>query len=214
MKIVISCSNSKNGENLIYNNKEISFVSSPIEENKNQFNPDDKIPNESRTWRDYVNSQENSNLLESYRLYRPQIYNQLHDEYGSNLYILSAGWGIINSEFKIPKYNITFSNTADNVSRRRATDNYQDFNHLKNIDSNEKILFLGGIDYLWMFYNLTKDLPNEKVIFYKNENIHRNFPFLRDEGLFNLFKYETKTRTNWHYECAIHLMNNNLKWNS
>lgn len=214
MKIVISCSNSKNGENLIYKNKEISFVSSPIEENKNQFNPDDKIPNENRTWRDYVNSQENNKLLESYKLYRPNIYNSLYEKYGSNLYILSAGWGIINSEFKIPKYDITFSKRANNTSQRKTNDNYQDFNHLKNIDSSEKILFLGGIDYLKMFYNLTKDLPNEKVIFYKNENIHHKFPFLRDESLFNLFKYETNTRTNWHYECANHLMNNNLKWNS
>ena len=69
MIIVISCSGSKNGENLVYKNNEIMFVSSPNKENANHFRPDSKIPNEKRTWREYVNSQENSNLTRWVQLF-------------------------------------------------------------------------------------------------------------------------------------------------
>ena len=99
MIIVISCSGSKNGENLIYKNNEIIFVSSPNGEDKNHFNPENQIPNENRTWREYVNSQENNDILEAYKLYKNKIYSKLYEKYKSNLFILSAGWGIINSEF-------------------------------------------------------------------------------------------------------------------
>jgi len=210
MKIVISCSGSKNGENLVYNNSEITFVSSPNEESKNHFNPDNQIPNENRTWREYVNSQENSDLLESYKLYKPSIYNSLYEKYSSDLYILSAGWGIISSEFKIPKYDITFSKKAEKNSQRKKTDIFKDFNHLEKVNANEKIVFLGGADYLKLFYNLTKDLPNEKIIFYKKKNIYSDLPFLKNESLFKLIKYETKASTNWHYGCAKGLLNNTI----
>lgn len=211
MKIVISCSGSKNGENLVYNNNKIIFVSSPNEESKNHFNPDNQIPNENRTWREYINSQENSDLLESYKLYKPSIYNLLYDKYSTDLYILSAGWGIISSEFKIPKYDITFSKKAEKNSKRKKTDIFKDFNHLENVSANEKIVFLGGADYLKLFYDLTKDLPNEKIIFFKKKNIYSDFPFLKNENLFKLIKYETKAKTNWHYGCAKELLNNTIR---
>lgn len=214
MKIVISCSNSKNGNKLLYKNNEISFVSSPSKESKNYFNPDDKIPNENRTWREYINYQDNYELLKSFELYKPSIYNSLYEKYGNDLYILSAGWGIVNSEFKIPKYDITFSKNAEKRLQRNTNDNYNDFNHLEKIDPSEKIFFLGGLDYLKMFYNLTKDLPNKKIIFYKNAKIYNEFPFLNNDKLISLFQYQTNMRTNWHYKCAKDLMNNNIKWNS
>tara|TARA_R110002049_G_scaffold288687_2_gene471309 strand:- start:545 stop:1183 length:639 start_codon:yes stop_codon:yes gene_type:complete len=210
MIIVISCSGSKNGENLIYKNNEITFVSSPNEESKNHFNPDNQIPNENRTWREYVNSQENNNILESYKLYKNKIYSELYEKYKSNLFILSAGWGIINSEFKVPKYDITFSKRAEKNSKRKKTDFYKDFNHIEKINHNEKIVFFGGADYLKLFYNLTKDLSNEKIIFYNKKNIYSGLPFLKNESSFKLIKYETKTRTNWHYGCAKDFLENKL----
>jgi hypothetical protein len=210
MIIVISCSGSKNGGNLVYKNNEITFVSSPNEESTNHFRPDSEIPNEKRTWRDYVYSQENSDLLESYKLYKPKIYNSLYQKYKSNLFILSAGWGIISSEFKVPKYNITFSKKAEKNSQRKKTDFYKDFNHLEKVNPNQKIIFLGGADYLKLFYNLTKDLPNEKIIFYKKKNIYSDLPFLKNESSFKLIKYETKASTNWHYGCAKDMLENKI----
>lgn len=211
MIIVISCSGSKNGGNLVYKNNEITFASSPDKENSNSFKPDSEIPNENRTWREYVNSQENEILLESYKLYKPKIYNSLYEKYESNLFILSAGWGIINSEFKIPKYDITFSKKAEQNSQRKKTDFFKDFNHLEKVNPNEKIVFLGGADYLKLFYNLTKDLPNEKIIFYKKKNIYSDLPFLKNESSFKLIKYETKASTNWHYGCAKDLLADKIK---
>ncbi|AMC11912.1 hypothetical protein Lupro_11830 [Lutibacter profundi] len=210
MIIVISCSGSKNGKNLMYRGNEIYFVSKPNTENGNQFRPDDKIPSKQKTWREYVNSQENKDLLESYKLYKPWIYKALYMKYNSDLYILSAGWGIINSEFRIPKYDITFSKRADIISQREKHDIFNDFNHLQNIDPYEKIIFLGGSDYIELFYKLTQDLSNKKIIFYKKKNIHRETSFLKSDKSYKLIKYNTKASTNWHYSCAKELINGNL----
>jgi hypothetical protein len=211
MIVVISCSGSKNGKNLIYNGKEINFVSMPDAGNRNQFRPDDKIPSEQKTWREYVNSQqENDKLLESYNLYKPAIYKALYEKYNTNLFILSAGWGVINSEFKIPKYDITFSKKADISSQRGKYDSFNDFNHLQEVNPNETIVFLGGSDYIELFYELTRDLPNEKVIFYKKKNIYQENPFLKSDKSYKLIKYETKASTNWHYGCAKELINGNV----
>jgi len=208
MIIVISCSGSKNGRNLVYNGREITFISDPDKDKKNQFRPDDKIPNEQRTWREYIQNQENEKLLRSYELYKPSIYKSLYEKYKSDLFILSAGWGLISANFRIPKYDITFSKQAPKDSQRRKDDLYNDFNQLKDINPNEKIIFLGGSDYLKLFYNLTHNLPNEKVIFYKKKNIYADAPFLKNDKSYKLIKYITSASTNWHYGCAKDLLNN------
>ena len=59
-----------------------------------------------------------------------------------NTYILSAGWGLINSEFLTPYYDITFSAAADNYKRRRKADTYRDFCMLPE-DVDELIVFFG-----------------------------------------------------------------------
>ena len=209
MKIIISCSALKNGNNLIYNNNEIEFVSKPAKEY--QFRPDDIIPGENITWRKHIiQSQENSSLLKSYELYKPLIYKSLYDRYGSDLYILSAGWGIVSSEFKIPKYNITFSKNAEIISQRTQNDNFNDLNHLKGINENEKIIFIGGSEYLKLFHKLTNDLQNQKIIFYKKKNINSYAPFITNDPSYILEKYDTNTRTNWHYECAKNILNKKI----
>ena len=210
MKIVISCSNSKNGENLIYNRNEITFVSTPNMDNSFHFRPDDKIPNEQNTWREYVESQDNNKLLQSYKLYKPPIYKSLYKKFKSDLFILSAGWGLINSEFRIPKYNITFSKRGDKQTLRKKDNVFNDFNHLLNINSNEKIVFFGGSDYIKLFFELTQFLPNEKIIFYKKKDIYKGNPFLAIDDSYKLIKFETKASTNWHYGCAKEFLNEQI----
>lgn len=81
---------------------------------------------------------------------------------------------------------------------------------MKKVNPNEKIVFFGGADYLKLFYSLTKDLSNEKIIFYNKKNIYSGLPFLKNESSFKLIKYETTTRTNWHYGCAKDFLENKI----
>ena len=57
-------------------------------------------------------------LLPAYQLYENSTYNRLVDRFGlSNVYILSAGWGLIPADFLTPHYDITFSASADAYKR-------------------------------------------------------------------------------------------------
>jgi hypothetical protein len=62
----------------------------------------------------------------------------------------------------------------------------------------DKIVFFGGKDYLPLLRSLTGETSNRKTLFY---NAARP-PQAPD---WNLQRFETKTRTNWHYECAAFL---------
>lgn len=44
-----------------------------------------------------------------------------------NVMILSAGWGLIPAQFLTPRYDITFSASAEPYVRRRKNQAYEDF---------------------------------------------------------------------------------------
>ena len=138
-------------------------------------------------------------LCPAYRLYENQTYGRLADRFGSNLYILSAGWGLIRADFLTPYYDITFSPSADSYKRRRKADRYQDFCMLLR-DADEPIVFFGGKDYVPLFCTLTKSAKGKRTIFY-NSARPPEAPDCRLE------RFETATRTDWHYECANHFLN-------
>lgn len=216
MKIVISCCDRKNGNPFTYNEETINFVShvnAALQNNELYFHPDDLIPNENNTWRDLVAQQEEgNNLLPAYNLYRPNIYAALFENYGNDLFIFSAGWGIIRADFRLPKYNITFSNNRNipNYAIRNNVDIFHDFNHLEGIAANEQILLIAGSDYVLPFCQLTANLPNEKIIIYKNQALLNNNPYLNNNN-FHFNHYQTNRRTNWHYEFAQRLINNEIE---
>ena len=68
------------------------------------------------------------------------------------------------------------------------------------VDSREEIVFFGGRDYIPLFCKLTKEHSAPRTIFY-NAAIPPEAPGYR------LQRFETSTRTNWHYECANAYMN-------
>ena len=85
-------------------------------------------------------------LYPAYRLYRNPIYERLVDRLGlQNVYILSAGWGLIWADFLTPYYDITFSQSAEGFKRRWKTDRYMDFSMLPDRQGDE-IVFFGGKD--------------------------------------------------------------------
>jgi hypothetical protein len=63
---------------------------------------------------------------------------------------LSAGWGLIRTDFLTPCYDITFSQSAEGYKRHRKADRYQDFRTLP-ARSDEDIVFFGGKDYVRLF---------------------------------------------------------------
>ncbi len=138
-------------------------------------------------------------LLPAYRLYEPPIYSSLANVFGtSHLYILSAGWGLIEAEFLTPMYDITFSAKADDYKRRRKHDRYADLCRL-SMDSRDDLLFLGGRDYVGLFCALTDGYVGTRYIF------TRSGAAVAAPGC-QTVPYQTARRTNWHYECAQKLI--------
>lgn len=215
MKVVIQCAASKRsnaGHLVTRDGRPIDFVAhpelAPKEANRVYTRPDD-ISDRGIAWREQLwkyNNTEKSNplrLLPAIQLYQNKTYGLLADHFGSeNVYILSAGWGLIRSEFLTPYYDITFSQSADNYKRRRQKDRYNDFRMLPD-QTRGTVCFIGGKDYLPLFCELTEGLKAERIAFFNSTKApdFKNCVFRR---------FETRTQTNWHYECANALIDERI----
>jgi len=154
-----------------------------------------------KSWRDVLlayNAEPQGNpsrLLPAYQLYEHRAYAALVAKLGvSQVYILSAGWGLIPATFLTPNYDITFSQSAEPYKRRRKGEWYRDF-RLLSAQGDEPIVFLGGKDYVSLFCALTSDMRGPRTVFF-NSTTPPEAPGCA------LARYETRTKTNWHYECA------------
>jgi hypothetical protein len=125
------------------------------------------------------------------------------DRFGpNNVYILSAGWGLLRGDFLTPSYDITFSTGADAYKRRRKTDHYDDF-RLSPDDMQKDIVFFGSKDYLPLFYSLTETNQGRKTVFFNSTRAPRCDGYI-------LRRFETAGRTNWHYQCARAFLNGKI----
>ncbi|HIL98758.1 MAG: hypothetical protein ABGY96_02995 [bacterium] len=206
MNIVIQCAASKSSDAgflLDSQNRRVMFVAdpglAPHADNIRYAKPDDNAG--AKSWRELLvsyneNPQQNQlGLLPAYRLYRNEAYSSLVEHFGlAKVFILSAGWGLINANFLTPYYDITFSASAEKFKRRRKNDRYNDFSQLP-ISSTEELIFFGGKDYIPLFHTLSQEYRGTRYIPYSSK-APPQVPNCQ------LVKYETKTRTNWHYECV------------
>jgi hypothetical protein len=208
-KVVIVCSKGKNDSKFTqYPN--VNFVATP--DLPNEFRPDDINLIENITWRKYLEvNQKDANLLEVYNLYKRSEYRFLYNKYVKDLYILSAGWGLVNSEFKLPNYDIAFSSNAQ--PRNKRNNNlieqpiYNDFHQL-TVNDEEDIIFIGSPDYIALFMRLTLNLKNRKIIYWNKMSPQPTpfqLPIPNDTFCYRFYK--TNTRTNWHYQLAKDLCN-------
>ena len=207
MKVVIQCASSKEpgaGHFRAPDGRRVGFVAHP------ELAPPDEPPARAarrprpRRVRDVAGSgrrvrrvprRQPYGLYPAFRLYSNPCYAALVARFGTgNVLILSAGWGLIRSDFLTPQYDITFSNAAHPSRKRRAGDRYEDFCHLP-ADADGPVVFFGGKDYLPLFWRLTRAVRAERVVFY-NSGVRPQVPGCR------LVRYETAMRTNWHYACA------------
>ena len=208
MKVVIQCSATKNkaAGSFTFNARRVTFVSHPElhrgASSEILFRPDSRVPSTSITWRDHLlaynkGAHNPDRLLCAADLYSPDIYRSLLRHAGSkNLFILSAGWGLVRADFLVPDYDITFSSQAEPWKRRRKRDVFSDFAQLTQVDldATEDIYFFGGKDYLPLYYTLTRTLVARKVVYYVSAHIPR-------DPAFKYIRYST-AGTNWHYGCA------------
>lgn len=162
--------------------------------------PDD-LRADGRSWRRFLldyNAQPTGNplaLLEAHRLYAHAAYAKLASRIGpENLFILSAGWGLLSSSFLTPDYDITFSGSAGPAQRRHRTDRFDDLNLLPQ-GSDEPVAFFGGKDYLPLFVALTDRWAGRRVV------VHNSQTRPTFEGI-ECVKFETPAKTNWHYLAA------------
>lgn len=214
MRIVIKCAASKTpdaGWMVTNDGRRVCFVAdpamAPAREGYLYAKPDD-IGDDGTSWRARLAAYNSNNLSNplglypAYKLYLNETYGALVAKYGAeNVYILSAGWGLINAEFLTPQYDITFSFVpkADAYKRRRKADRYADFCLLPDGCKDDLVLF-SGKDYLPFFHALTKSYAGTRHVFYNSASLPRL------EGC-RLIRYDTSTRTNWQYECARTFMN-------
>jgi len=216
MIVVIQCAASKRmdaGQLRTQDGKSILFVANP------ELAPDvgtiayarpDDESGDGQSWRQMLlryNETPTNNplgLSKAYELYTNDAYRRLVHRFGSDkTFILSAGWGIISASFLTPAYDITFSAAAESYKRRRKNERYYDFCMLP-ARSEEKIVFLGGKDYLPLFCFLSSDLQCERTVFYNSSS-----PPIAPGC--SMKRFVTTTRTNWHYECASRLLDGTLK---
>ena len=172
----------------------------PLDDEFKFARPDDDCPTGS-SWRAELltyNQDPGVNplgLLPAWQLYTNPIYGKLVQQFGvEGVYILSAGWGLIPAGFLTPCYDITFSASADKYKRRRRTDLYSDLS-LISADLEDESVFFVSKDYVGLACTLTQHLTLPKRIFYNSATPPEAPGFI-------LERFKTKTRTNWHYECA------------
>ena len=145
-------------------------------------------------------------LLPAWQLYKNKTYRLLADTFGPrNLYIFSAGWGLVRSDFMIPNYDITLSPNAtgpDKYKRRRNSDRYDDFAMLP-ADPASPVIFLGSKAYVPLFCQLTDGCSAHRIIFH-NSKVPPEAPDCE------IRKYDIPKKTDWHYDAAKALAHNRI----
>ena len=210
MRIVIQCAGAKRSDASTFvsrDGRRVTFVArpelAPTQPGVLHAHPDRPSDIPGKTWRDTVvdeNAEAAASALQpAAHLYTPPAYAALERFVGpENLFILSAGWGLVRGTFRLPTYDITFSSSADPHSRRRSGDEFADFNALAGAPPDDTV-FIGGKDYLPLFLRLTASTPGRRLV-YVNSNRQPQAPGCIVQP------YITPRQTNWHYSCANDLV--------
>ena len=164
-----------------------------------------------RPWRNVLQEYNDSpddnplGLFQAWRLYKNATYGMLKEKCGpERLYILSAGWGLIRSDYLTPDYDITFRQRAEKFKRRRNRDEYHDFSMLPP-ETTDSITFFGGKAYIGLFCELTSNVRGRRHVWY-NSDREPDAP-----GCIPM-RFHTNARTNWHYGCARAFVQGNLEF--
>ena len=111
-----------------------------------------------------------------------------------NVYILSAGWGLISAAFLTPYYDITFSQARRCVQAPAAIGQVSGFADAAGRDPRaDRVLRRQGLPAAVRYADVFHQ--HAKTVFYNSAHVPQMPGYV-------LRRFETRTRTNWHYECA------------
>jgi len=217
VKVVIQCSatKAKNAGTFQVNGRTVRFVAHPelCQPNTTEIfaHPDDHLPSGGTTWREHLEAYNRgksnlANLLRAGDLYTPNgstAYQLLLQKFGyQDVYILSAGWGLIRADYLIPDYDITFAKhkKIGGQKKRGKKDSYQDLAQLTahRTSEGELVYFFGGLDYLPLFLKLTDGLDIWRRVYFTTTRADK---LLKAERCCYI-KYSAKREQNWHYDCV------------
>lgn len=234
--VIIQCAGSKTQSFWRYGNQRIIFVANSKHYRERfpasgptPFEPDDQVPGSSVTWRqiflDYHQHKKKPDILrdadelpEAWKLYSDPTYQILFEKFKSNFYILSAGWGLVRADFRLPPYDITFSSANNTpahakISSIRLLSKLKPFgyNPLHSVVGKESMIyFFGGAKYRALLYYYTDCIPGTKVIYYRSNEKPRERSMSEGYRFTNYTPQNPQKRTNWQYECARRFTNGEL----
>lgn len=172
VKVVIQCAGLKvpGALTLALNGVDRKFVARPELAGRKGSAPWDEIGAGNRTFIDFVRDYNRGDvgyygrvavanggsLTAAGSLYRNRIYQELLTACSvENVYILSAGWGLVRANDEIPVYDITFSQNAQEMNRITPDDRAQHGTVRDAVDGCEEIhLFLSRsyADYWFLVF--------------------------------------------------------------
>jgi hypothetical protein len=208
MIAVIQCAGSKRdgGYFITPDGLRVKFVAhpelAPCADDLYYTRPDDRSPS-GATWRQILTSYNTARdnpwkLHTAANLYEPQAYRQLQAKLGpEQVFVLSAGWGLVRSDFLLPQYDITFSSAVKKPAPwkfRNREDHYEDFSHIPQ-DCTDHVHFFGGKDYVALFCRLTSDVAGRRTIYFNSSAAPRA------PGC-ELMPFKANRNMNWHYDCV------------
>jgi hypothetical protein len=180
MKLVIQCAGRKQqhaGYLRTRTGQRVKFVAHPEQAPSSaewlNAHPDGLSDVSGQTWRQQLVSYNANPREEAYRLYRNSIHQELVATFGlTNVFILSAAWGLVRADYLLPYYDLTFAHTkpGDGYKRRMQWDKYEDFSQLPNEEERDRIVYFGGNNYLPLLNKVTGHIHSEKVIFFASAN--------------------------------------------
>lgn len=213
MIIVLQCAGTKRagaGSLVKSTGEQVTFLAkpdlAPLAWRNTAAHPDDRSDT-GATWRELLveyNSRQSNplRLLRASDLYcppaAPNIYRDLVTRLGpERVFVLSAGWGLIRSDFLTPDYDITFAREVlkKNPSKYRGPgDRFADFRQLPP-DANEDIVFVGSKSYVRSFCELTSHIRAKRIVYYNSLTPPPASGCV-------LMPFPSANKRTWHYECA------------
>lgn len=220
LTVVIACAGTKTeprGHLTLEDGQRVKFVAHPNEAPRTASitykHPDD-VGCLGQSWRNELfeynraPARNHLGLLAAWKLYEPpsfpRVYSDLVKTYSlENVFILSAGWGLVAAGFLLPDYDITFASGAASYKRRRTRDPFSDFAMLPT-DAEGPVVFLGGKSYVRSFCELTEDVAARRIVFHYSS---------RPPSAMNceLRRFEGASPRTWHYECAEALISRDIR---
>ena len=217
--IIMPCAGSKKDVgHICFHGKRVSFVANPGINSSDQFRPDDLIPGLAPrlTWREAITKYNTHQILplgveiqgeefengwhlpKACYLYKDPTYQEVAAAIGpENVFILSAGWGLVISTYRIPYYDITFSGST-HLNLRKAKQEWADYNQFPNtVKEDQCVHSMIGVKYFRLFNRL---FPREVTLRFHHKAGNAPGNFLGRAWDFQL--HPGKLRTNWYYQCA------------